>query len=444
MLLSAHGPEVRMAVHSGLLHALRRGGAEVTVVARQSGSAVWKESGLRPRAWPEPDWHPDLLSRLQWRSRQASSARFFKRSGGERWRHYLPADGARRTSRALLLPELQGRAFGLAERVWARLCRQHEGWRAVVEDADIVLLASHSAPWALAAMRAAIRSRVALSLLVNSWKDLAVCPHFSMAPDLVLAWNSDMADAYRAALGTRRRTSVVALGSLHAAAVFAHRNNLSRDDFCAAHGLDPDRPYVLYTAASPSAVDGEPAILAEIVRELEKATPDVQVLLRCNPMEDGGRFGSLLSERNDLRLQRPLWEWDERLDWCCCLPADLPAWAGALRWAACNISVPSTVTLESAMFGTPVVNVAFDPDGVPPERSCVRFWHAPFYTRVRESGLARRADGPREVAEIVRAIIAGTELRSPAGPCELARNELGDWTRRGIERAAQAILGLAR
>jgi len=433
-----------MAVQSGLLDALRHGGAEVAVVARQPTSAAWKDSSLRPRAWPEPDREKGVLSRLQWRSRQANSARFFKRSGGEPWRHYLPAGGAHRTSRAPLLPELQGRAFGLAERLWARLCRQHEGWRPVVDDADILLLASHSAPWALAAMRAAIRSGAALALLVNSWKGLAVCPHFSMAPHLVLAWNSDMADAYRAALGSRRRTSVVALGSLHAAAVFAHRNNLSRDEFCAAHRLDPNRPYVLYTAASPSAVDEEPAILAQILRELDKATPDVQVLLRCNPMEDGQRFRCLLSERNDLRLQKPLWEWDEGLDWCCCLPADLPVWAGALRWAACNISVPSTVTLESAMFGTPVVNVAFDPDGVPPERSCVRFWHAPFYKRVRESGLARRGDSPRAVAEIVRAIVAGAEPRSPAGPCELARNELGDWTQRGVQRVAQAILGLAR
>ena len=59
-------------------------------------------------------------------------------------------------------------------------------------------------------------------------------------------------------------------------------------------------------------------------------------------------------------IQKPMWEWDPANDWNCPLAEDSEMWVGTVLHAALNVSIPSTVTLEFAGPGKPVVNVCFD------------------------------------------------------------------------------------
>ena len=443
LILAAHGPEVRLIVHSGLLCALRERGARVSLVTRQPNSKAWHQCELGPRPWPAVDRESGLLSILRWRARRSSSAAFFRATGHEGWRHYLPSQRGDNSDRRPLCPSLQAPLFRAAESMWSGLATDRTGWREAIGEADIIVMVGHSSPWAVAALHTAGAMGRLSVLLVNSWKDLAVCPHFAAAPGLVLTWNPLMAQAYRKAVGTRRRVRISCVGSLHTASVFARRGRLSQEQFCNRCGLDAGRPFVLYSAASPNAVDREEEVVSAIMELMASSLPEVQLLVRTNPMEDGSRFFGLLARREGLRIQKPLWEWDEENDWCCCLPEDLDQWAGALSYGACNVSVPSTVTLECAVFGQPVVNIGFDADSVPPERSCTRFWMAPFYRAVRESGFARLATSPEQAVMQIGERISAEHQKTREEGEQLVRGELGDWTPKAAERAADEILGLA-
>jgi hypothetical protein len=337
-----------------------------------------------------------------------------------------------------LFPAVQAALFGAAQRAWESFVPDRTGWDEVIADADVVL---HSSLGRVThdVARSARRARRTTVKLVSSWKSLFVLPRRNVAPGLVVAWNPAMAGAYRRLLRRANGVEVVAGGSMHAAAVFAHRNALSREEFCLAHGLDPERPFVVYTAAAPRAIDREEETVDKVTAELKRRMPEVQVLLRINPMEDGSRFAQIVSEHQTLKMMKPIWEWDQETYWCCPLPKDLDHWAGALRHGACNISVPSTVTLECALFEHPVVNVAFDVSSVVPERSCERYWHAPFYASTRDSGFPCRADNPSDAARAVeQAMTAERADRARLGR-RLAEEELWRWRDEDVEALADRV-----
>ncbi len=182
--------------------------------------------------------------------------------------------------------------------------------------------------------------------------------------------------------------------SLHLQHFLVGGQIMSRADLCNLVGLDHARPFISYTAASPTAVENEEKIVAALMNAVDTgALPQqLQVLLRLNPMEDGQRFGQLRAKYRNLIIQKPSWVWDSKLDWCCALKQDTDIWCATVNHAAMNVSVPSTATLEFAALGRHVVNVCFDLDpSVAPERSARRFWLADFYADIREAQIATPA-----------------------------------------------------
>src|SRR4029077_3742029 len=155
-------------------------------------------------------------------------------------------------------------------------------------------------------------------------------------------------------------------------------------------GIDPSRPYISYTAAAPAAVEHEELVVEALAKAIcDGVLPRYpQILLRLNPMEDGSRFAGLAAKYPFVVIQKPMWEWDPANDWNCPLAEDSEMWVGTVLHAALNVSIPSTVTLEFAGPEKPVVNVCFDlPQPLSAERSCRRFWDAPFYTEAKRSPL---------------------------------------------------------
>ncbi len=93
-------------------------------------------------------------------------------------------------------------------------------------------------------------------------------------------------------------------------------------------------------------------------------------------------------------------------------------WVATVFHAALNVSIPSTVTLEFAGPQKPVVNVCFDlPQPLSAERSCRRFWDAPFYAEAKHSPLVESAFTAEELVSRV-----ATALEKPGSPERKAVN----------------------
>jgi hypothetical protein len=133
-------------------------------------------------------------------------------------------------------------------------------------------------------VRAALYLDVPVALLLASWDNLTTKGTLHELPDRVLVWNAVQRDeAVRLHGVPGERIELVG------AAAWDHwldpEPATSRAEHCAAVGVDPALPYVLYLGSSPILAPGEGEFLAawlDSVRALGSATP--QVLVRPHPL----------------------------------------------------------------------------------------------------------------------------------------------------------------
>lgn len=311
--------------------------------------------------------------------------------------------------------------FHKIEQTWSALRGAPREWTRLLRalDIDCLVASSYASERTLPALQAAASLGIKTVIVANSWKDVYSKPRVPVMPDRLAVWGESVMEDLAAANPYLRSDTLAVAGSLHLERFLHARQVVGREEFCAKVGLDPGRPFVCYTAAAPAAVRNEGHILECL---LEAAASGElpgrpQLLLRTNPMEDGSRFQDLAARYRDLIIQRPSWEWDAERDWNCALPEDTDLWVATAFHAALNVSISSTVTLEFAALGRPVVNVCFDlPAPLSAELSNRRFWDAEFYREVRQSGYAQaaftREDLLRLVAEALRSGKPGADPRA--------------------------------
>jgi hypothetical protein len=109
----------------------------------------------------------------------------------------------------------------------------------------LIELGSQQVDYIKSARKLGIRS----ALCVASWDNLTSKGLIRVLPDHVLVWNEAQAHEATALHGVPRNRITVT-GAQTFDRWFAMRPSRSREDFCRTVGLDPGRPYLLYTGSS--------------------------------------------------------------------------------------------------------------------------------------------------------------------------------------------------
>jgi hypothetical protein len=401
-LLVAYGPEVRAYLHSGLAASLAAM-YDVSLIARHpQSSAIGHVNGMRLEQMPAP-LEGRVLSKLRSWSLRAQ-LRWLRAQGKNNWSHYLSghSQGEREIPpRNSLVGNLMtsvelAKAYGILERWWGRHFGTNRAWKKLYRGSNIdcLIASSYAGTYTLPALQAAANLGLSSVVTTNSWKDVYATTNVPVAPGRIVVWSEDAARDLLSMNPHIRPASVVVSDSLHLQPFHNPRRIMERTELCRVVGLDPSRPFLCYTAASPAAVLNEEQIVACLLDAAESGAVqgNPQVLLRLNPMEDGSRFDRVRSRYPGLVVQKPEWEFDPKKDWCCALESDVALWVAIVWHSALNVSISSTVTLEYATLRRPVVNVCFDlPDPLPADKSNRRFWDAAFYREIRDQNLAAPA-----------------------------------------------------
>lgn len=372
-LLIAYGPEARAFLHSGFAEGLVDAGMSPVIFASQpmSRAVTSLRTGV-PLPFPGAE-EVGALQRLRGLSRRT-----------------------------------QGRGpAGLAERYTASLVGGTAGWKEALADsgADAVICASHNSARTVPVLQTAANMGLPTIVFENSWKDVQHRTYAPTAPTAMGFTTESALEAYVAVNGMPAEAGVC--GSLHLSAL-AHAGSLGRSAFCQRLGLDPSRPIVCYSTASGEVAGEELGWLQQLWQRFQTvACSRPQLLVRTNPMEEFDAFADL-NQRPDIALLKPSWEWNPSGDWCCPLPEDSMLWASAIRHAALNVSLTSTVTLEFAAFGRPVINPVFG-------SKAKGLFAADFYGEARRNGWAEAA---LTLAELEACILQ--RLAGPPKPVQLA------------------------
>ncbi|GMV05462.1 MAG: hypothetical protein AMXMBFR53_17400 [Gemmatimonadota bacterium] len=288
----------------------------------------------------------------------------------------------------------------------------------------------------------AARRRVPTMVLVSSWDNLTTSGFFAVDVDRITVWNEIMKDQAVTIHGLAPERVVVTGAPQHD--LFARdRGFREREPFLRDLGLDPARPVVVYTTGTEGTINREPEVVARLEAALRAELGDAfQLLVRVHQLDKVERYDALRGRPGVVfdHAGRPsVGSYHDR-------DFDRAAFehlADTLRHADVVVNAASSISIDAAAVGTPVVCVDFDAEaGTPYHRSVTRFYDFTHQKPIVASGGVVRARSPEEVVAAVRRYLADRALDAE-GRARLVREQCHVLDGRAGRRVGEAVLAMA-
>jgi hypothetical protein len=272
-------------------------------------------------------------------------------------------------------------------------------------------------------VKAAHRLGLPVAFLPFSWDNLTNRGLIRVPPDRIFVWNEHQRRE-AIVLHGMPANRVIVTGAPRFDEFFAMRPSTSRGDFCAALGLDPDRPLVLYTCSSnfvaPREVDFVRQWICAMRRSPDARLRDCSVVVRPHPAHEEQWQGVDFSDLRGTAL------WSHKAT----MQADQGLY-DSLHHSAAVVGLNTSAMIEAAIVGRPVYTVAA------PEFTGGQTGTLHFHYLLTENGgpvtLAGSFD--EHLAQLAAALDGGADVR------ERCRRFVQMFVRpRGLERPAAPVM----
>lgn len=348
-------------------------GAEVRVFAASvpadnSSGGNWPSDidGCTVRAFPPVSPVPFLpLGLLHELADTAWEARHRPVSRVDRARDGFPAESRQRLARvgamlgrlgASKALEATARAAAIRRSVPEEVEADVSAW---TPDLTLVMNPFHSFETGLAAAVRRRGSRVIA--LIPSWDNLTTKRRLVFPYDGFLVWSEEQAASLRRLYPQTFALPVHVVGTPQYDAFTDPRLEEDRTTWCARHGLDVDRPIVLYALGSPNLFDEVFAVKTLVQAEGAGAFGDAQLLIRPHPIHGTEQLAQLSRLGPSLRVQRSAARRTTVVRERTHDLGELIDWVNTFRHADVVVNLSSTSTVDAAVFDHPVVNLDYDP-----------------------------------------------------------------------------------
>lgn len=243
-------------------------------------------------------------------------------------------------------------------------------------------------------LMSAAKHRVPTMVLVSSWDNLTSKGFFPVEVYRLTVWNEIMRREAVELHDVPPERIVVTGAPQHD--VYAHAPYGERERFLRGFGLDPGKRLVVYTTQTEGTIPGEPRLVRLIYDVIRERFGDgLQLLVRLHQLDRMNRYGELKGLTGlalDHAGSGPLGDYRDRAF----NEAAMRHLADTLAHADVVLNAASSISIDAAAVGTPVVVVAFDADpGRPYHGSLRRYYDFTHQQNVMRSGgvfLARDAD----------------------------------------------------
>jgi hypothetical protein len=295
---------------------------------------------------------------------------------------------------------------------------------------------------AIQAIQAAQWLGIPTATFIFSWDNLTSQGRILPTYDYYLVWNEDLKQQLIRIYPSIQPEHVFITGTPQFDFHFRPDSYWSREKFCAQVGANPEHPIVLYSTGMAEHMPGEPLIveqIADMLRDMaDLGRP--QLLVRVYPKDRTGRFDELKRQRGDILF--PEARWVEA--WLTPTEADNEMLTNTLRHVVAGINVASTISLELCMFDKPVINVGYNPPGMPEVRvPYSRYYEYDHYRAVVDSGAVDVAYSPDQMRAQLREALGNPAVRSPQRRALMQRMFGETLDGRSSERVADVVLNLA-
>lgn len=249
-------------------------------------------------------------------------------------------------------------------------------------------------------MRIAKKLGFKTSTFIFSWDNLYGRSRIFVPYDYYLVWNEIMKLQLLNQYRKLKPENIIITGTPQFDFHFDKSFTSNRKDFCAKMGLDPDRPYILYTTGMN--IWEEDKIVECVINFINnnELHPKPQLVVRTYIKGTTIEMKNLSQKYNkDVFFPEVLWE----PKWLMPKEEDLYIYSNLLLHSSLGINCESTVSLELMMFDKPVINIGFDPDGsqLPPFLKLSRYINADHYMPVIASGAVKVAYSEEALHELI-------------------------------------------
>lgn len=247
---------------------------------------------------------------------------------------------------------------------------------------------------------------------IFSWDNLTSRSRIMVPYDTFLVWHEAMRAELLEVYPEVRSQQVAVTGTPQFDFHFDRRLKLSRKKLCSRIGIDPARPFVLYTTGIANHFFDEHRHVESVIDILSRLDESRRPQLVVRTYIKGTSPEMLaLAERGypDVYFPEVLWE----PHWQTPRFEDLEIYSNLLRHCALGINAASTVTLELLMFDKPAINLDFDPPGtdLPWDLGYERHIRFDHYRPVANSPAVMVARSTRDLeSKIARGLNAQREL----------------------------------
>lgn len=221
----------------------------------------------------------------------------------------------------------------------------------------------------------------------------------------------------------------------------------SRTITCSRLQINPDQRYALYCANHRVHTPYEPELLRYLVQisSTDQRFASMQWVVRFHPSDSHERWSEVVRELGGRVSFCQPWRQPDRTRQYMgevCLD-DLALLSNSIRHATCVFGIASTIALDCAVIGTPVVNIAFHPSDRWEEERYYRNAHNTHHYRpINDSGAAPVARDPSEWLRLFEEAVRTPEARR-VYQLQLRSRLCGPVDGRAAERIALEVVDVA-
>jgi hypothetical protein len=264
-------------------------------------------------------------------------------------------------------------------------------------------------------LRAAKRKGIPTATVMLSWDNLTSKGYMGGVPEHLLVWSDLMADE-AATYHNYPRERIRWCGAAQFDHYSGFRDRFDRAAWRRQHGIPEGSPLIVYGTINPGVLGHELNILKQIVAAINAGSiqPRPYLWIRLHPQVVRGFYSLSLEPFRALagpnvRVEEPPVQSD-KLAWD--LPRDDATHLAQLMAAGdIVVTTSSTLSIDAACAGTPIINVFFDGD--PPvheAQSARRFMHYTHYSQLLETGGIAQAMSIDDFVRMANAYIKNPQL----------------------------------
>jgi hypothetical protein len=294
-------------------------------------------------------------------------------------------------------------------------------------------------------MKVAKRMGIPTAGFIFSWDNLTSRSRIFVPYDYCLVWHEFMKRQLLSIYPHIPESKVFVTGTPQFDFHFKPQYLLKREELCLRLGLNPQRPFVLYTTGVDQHFPEEHRTVQLVIDLLQKipVQPKPQLVVRTYVKGTSPEMKALAARKLPDVVFPPVM-WEEK--WFTPMYEDLEVYSSLVRHCALSINAASTVTLEAFLFNKPVINLGWDPPGSSLPRY-FRYWrHIEFdhFWPVANSGGTMVAKSEKEMEEML--IMGLTQPEALKSAQDKFMREMFNGTTDGHagRRVAEKLLELAQ